>query len=58
MTGVGDEVDRMLGVGEMELGLLLVGGGKQGVGDPEVDRERVAAAMGTNLLEIRVGMIW
>ena len=36
----------------------LVGGGKGGEGDPEVDRDRAAAAMGTNLLEIRVGMIW
>ena len=48
-------MDRVLGVGEMELGLLLVGGGKQGEGDPKVDRDRAAAAMGTNLLEIRVG---
>ena len=37
-------VDWVLAVGEKELRLLLVGGGKQGEGDPEVDRDRVAAA--------------
>ena len=50
----GEGVDWVLGVGEKELGLLLVGGGKRGEGDPEVDRDRVAAAMWTKLLEIRV----
>ena len=36
-------MDLVLGVGEKELELLLVGGGKRGEGDPEVDRDRVAA---------------